>query len=920
MRIIAGLTLGLASALLLQSVGLAVSIPLSHAVLKSGQHVYVQEKQGQPIVTIDTWVPTGSVNETKETNGIAHFLEHLLFKATEQYPDVGSLDKQLDKRGAEYNAGTSQDFTHFYITIHSKYLEEALKLHASQLCQATIPEQELDKERLVVIEEMNRSDDNPIRQLYESLQTTVFKGHGYGQRTLGPRSVIQQVSREAILDYYHTWYQPSEFHTVLSGDVTPQQAKQLVEEAFSVCQPTKAPVHQTARAPWPTKPTVRHLSKGSISKSYGILAMPAPPLKDRHEALALDMVVQLLGGDDSSQLYQALRNEQQLVSSISASNMTQRYGGLLTVLWASEPEKADVVVRALLDELAQFKAKGVTEKDLAELKQQNRREFLFHQEESAQVANAVGYYASLASVDGYQQYLDDLETLTVDDVNEALNRWLDWRNAHISVLEPQKTKRSDTEQAKQSDDWIALLQQGSRSGLASSSTPHPQTDLRESVPTRRAAHSFASTIKSKQTYSQQLTARLNAIHQPMADAQTVSLRFFLPLPQTIKEAPGLASLLTSTWGLETQKTDEKTLAKLLNRQGMGISVGAGSDYLEVSASSAAEDVDKLLDLLDEILWSPKFDESLVQREKQQLVQGLQRSLDQPSSLASDTLKGLLYPTHWYGHTKTQALKQIPTFTADQLRELATIGLQSSGAVVAVSGRYDTEVLNKRLTAWFGGDPRPLLAKLIGQTIQADKQVALTASSSQHDRPKPKQMVVERPGQTATWILQGWRVPGLRHPDAPALKVTSSLLGMGMSSRLFVELRDKQGLAYAVGSQYATVAGPGSFKLYIGTDPKNEAKVLAGFETQLKRLADGDFTDEELNAAKTKLIGRFGLAHETPAEQGFYPGFYEAVGLGYGYDKQYEGTIDSVSRDDVIRVVQTYLQSKPFQAIVKPAAS
>ena len=197
------------------------------ARLPTGQNLYIKEDHSRPIVTIDTWVKTGSVNETAENNGVSHFLEHLLFKGTERY-GPGQIDRLLESRGAQFNAATSDDFTHFYITTAPAYFEEALALHADMMTHAAIPPKELPQERKVVQEEINRADDNPSRQLYVELSRRMYGTHGYGMDTLGPKENIARIPRENILAYYHYWYQPRNFNTIIVGDIDPNKVKKLV--------------------------------------------------------------------------------------------------------------------------------------------------------------------------------------------------------------------------------------------------------------------------------------------------------------------------------------------------------------------------------------------------------------------------------------------------------------------------------------------------------------------------------------------------------------------------------------------------------------------------------------------------------------------------------------------------------------------
>ena len=146
---------------------------LSVTKLPSGQKVVIKEVKDNPIVKIDTWINTGSINENDKNNGISHFLEHLFFKGTKKYP-TGAMDKILDSKGATVNAATSKDYTHYYIQIPSKDFDLALNLHADMLQNPLIPRKELERERPVVIEEISKTKDSPQNRMFDNLYTALY--------------------------------------------------------------------------------------------------------------------------------------------------------------------------------------------------------------------------------------------------------------------------------------------------------------------------------------------------------------------------------------------------------------------------------------------------------------------------------------------------------------------------------------------------------------------------------------------------------------------------------------------------------------------------------------------------------------------------------------------------------------------------
>ena len=200
--------------------------------LDNGQTVVIQEVHDNPIVIIDTWIKTGSINETDENNGVAHFLEHLFFKGTSKHP-AKEFDRILESKGAVTNAATSKDFTHYYILIPSQYFELALDLHSDMLLNPLIPRKELEKERKVVTEEISKNNDKPTTVLYRNMIKGFYTAHPYKRDVIGTKEVIETISREQILDFYNNWYTPQNMTTVIIGDIDTQKALELVKTKFN---------------------------------------------------------------------------------------------------------------------------------------------------------------------------------------------------------------------------------------------------------------------------------------------------------------------------------------------------------------------------------------------------------------------------------------------------------------------------------------------------------------------------------------------------------------------------------------------------------------------------------------------------------------------------------------------------------------
>ncbi len=292
-----------------------------------------------------------------------------------------------------------------------------------------------------------------------------------------------------------------------------------------------------------------------------------------------------------------------------------------------------------------------------------------------------------------------------------------------------------------------------------------------------------------------------------------------------------------------------------------------------------------------------------------MLQQIKTNRDQPSGLMFENLTESLYPTHPYGAVGKRLEDAIPQITRNELIQYYREQMEPDNLVIAVVGNVDSKTTQLRMTA--------LLNALKNKTADA----ASKAPENFPDVPPLKQnesVEAQKPEQAATWISYGWLAPGIStNRDYITLKVINALLGQGLSSRLFVDLREKQGLAYHVSSLYPSNLKNGSFVMYIGTAPQNQEKVITGFNEQIKRLQADPVTKDELDTVKSKLIGAFALAHESNANQAFYLGLYETLGVGYMFDKHYPELIEQVTPEDIQRVARLYFNQPKVVSIVAP---
>jgi zinc protease len=858
--------------------------------LPTGQTLYIKEDHSQPIVTIDTWVKTGSVNETDKINGVSHFLEHLLFKGTQQYKP-GVIDRLLESRGSQFNAATSDDFTHYYITTATPYFKETLKLHADMLLNAAIPASELPQERKVVQEEINRANDNPDRQLYTELAKLMYGQHGYAYDTLGPKETIATISRDSILEYYHYWYQPQNFNTIIVGDVNPEEAKKLVTEAFPkppFLTPKNYQAPQVGLVQPPSSPQAKVLENPSITQAYFALGFLGPAQQKPDDVYALDIALLALGSGKSSRLYQALRETKPLANSVSAGNYTQKYSGLIVINAEAKPENREVVKQEILKQLKQLKANGITQAELTKAKNQYIKDFVFENESTDGTASSIGYNVTIGSLQDYLDHVSNVEKVTLDQVKDALNRYLNFNQAVMVELLPSSLKAN---LKAESGADLALLQTAESFPIVPSALTAQTTQADET-----------NSVIEKKTLSNGMTL----ISKPRKNSATVAVKLFIKGGQGVETIPGTAGLVSALMMQGTPSRTAEAINRELESKGMSLTVSADDDFIEITGSAIREDLGELFAVLKDVLRNPLFAPDEISKKKEQIHQALAASRDNPSSLAFENLTTALYPHHPYGNEGKRVEDSLDTISRQDLLDYYHLYFVPQNMVASVVGNFDQATLQNYLTSLYDsctGCQRSL--------VSTPPVPALTDSRT---------LTEEKPKLSATWLAQGWLVPPIRdQKDYVALKVLNSLLGTGMSSRLFVDLREKQGLAYVVGSMLPSREEKSRFVAYIGTDPANLSKVQNGFNHEITRLQNELVPDSELSEAKSKLRGSFFLAHNTNINQAYYLGFYEVVGTGYEFDKTYPALIEQVTPQDIQRVAKMVFSGPSVLSVVKPTA-
>jgi zinc protease len=387
-------------------------------------------------------------------------------------------------------------------------------------------------------------------------------------------------------------------------------------------------------------------------------------------------------------------------------------------------------------------------------------------------------------------------------------------------------------------------------------------------------------------------------------ADIISGRFFVKGAGTMVEKPeqaGLAHLVSAVITKGTENLSALEIADKIESIGAGLGTDASTDYFSLSLKTVSSDFPSMLRLLGEIVRSPTFPQSEVELERKLTLQAILSQKEQPFNVAFNQLRQQMYPHHPYGMSVLGTEVSVADLTRSQLQQYHQTFFRPDNFVVSLSGRITQEQGIKLISEVFGDWQKP------EQPLPIPQLNSLTVNPSQ-------QSIIQDTQQSI--VMLGYLGTKVNLEDYPILKLISTYLGNGLSSRLFVELREKRGLAYDISAFFPTRLDVAPFITYMGTAPSNTEIAIEGLSTEVERLTKESLSELEIQGAKNKMLGQYALGKQTNGEIAQTYGWYETLGLGVEFDQTFQGIIPTITADQVQQVAQKYL-SQPYISIVKP---
>lgn len=797
--------------------------------LGNGLRVLLFPDASKPTVTVNLTYLVGSVHENYGETGMAHLLEHLLFKGT---PTHGDIPGELKKRGASFNATTSLDRTNYFSSFpaNDATLDFVLGLEADRMVNSFVAKKDLDSEMTVVRNELERNENNPGSVLSQRLRSTAYLWHNYGNTTIGARSDVEHVPIERLQAFYRTWYQPDNAVLIVAGRFDTAKLLSAVNAKFGALKkPTR-----TLPVAYTTEPTQDGEREVTVRRSGDIRITSLAyhvPAATHADTPALIVLGNILSHAPGGRLHKALVDTKLAAAASAGSGAMHDPGTFNFGLVVPKDGDAAKAESELLKQVEQLASQPITATELADAKQRIANGY----EQSFNNVNAVGMALSeyVAAGDWRLWFVlrDAMDKVALDDVNRVAKTYLIPSNRTLARFIP-----TDNAVRAQIGDApsVASLVDGYKGRAAVEAG-----EAFDPTPANIAARTQTYTIGDKLVVSLLPKKTRGGTVVFNADFRFGDVDAMRRMPPA---AAGMAgSLLMRGSKRMTREQIDKRLEELKTNGG----VSGGSQGADISLSSRRGELAAALTLAADILRNPAFPESEFEQLRLQAITGMEAGRKEPGTVVGEAMGAAFDPWpagHPLHHKDFDTrMAELKALKLDDVRAWHRDNYGTSEGQIAIVGDFDPDEI------------KPLLQKLFADW---KPRVAYAPIPTRYNPVAARKERFETPDKSNAVFSARHNLPlNDDDPDYAALLVANNILGSGaLKSRLGDRVRQKDGLSYGISSGISADASrdgkdnAGSFGIQAIAAPQNMDKLEAAVREELARFVKDGVTEAELKDA------------------------------------------------------------------------
>lgn len=849
--------------------------------LENGLRVILQARPSAPVVACNVWVDVGSADEEPHEAGLAHVHEHMLFKGTERR-GVGEIARHVEAAGGHINAFTSFDQTCYYVVMSSRFFETGVDILSDAIRNSAFDADELGRELEVIQEEIKRGNDSPQRVVGQMLFDTAFEVHPYKLPVIGSKESVDSFTRDHVVSFFSKHYRPDNTTLVLVGDFEEAGARALVDKYFGdwVAGGRK----KVARPEEPTQKSFRgKVESRDIQDNHLRMSWHIPGVL--HDDIpALDILGVVMGAGNASHLYNVIQREKELVNAVYSMSYTPKDSGIFMVGadYQLEEQSHEAVVKTVLEEVFRFRHLSSPIEDIERARVQIESQEIYSQQSAEGLAMKLGrgdlvtgdpefdqrYYAAIAKVTPKDLVRVAQKYLTPDQLTAVLMRSAS--SPDVSVDDLQSWAREAFERVETMATDIGVMQ--SNGGFSSVKFPN-------------GPHLIVQEDPSVATFA-------------MRALTLGGLRFETP------QNNGISGLLSELVTSGTSSSSAVDIARRMEGMASGLSGISGRNSFGMALTGLSRYFEKTFDIFGECLTDSIIPEEEFAREKSLQIQGIRSSRDQLGYVNSMQFMRTFFGDYPYGMPVEGTEASISGLSADASRNFLKKLVRPSGLVLTAVGDVEAEHVAALVEKWF---------------VRAESEESMSVNLPTPPVHTSPLLAVQNLEKEQAYVTVGFHAPLMADPLRYAMEVLYAILS-GQGGRLFYELRDRQSLAYSVYASMLLGLECSTFTINIGTSPEKVEQALSGIYSEVQRLLDDGVTPDELERAKTYLIGNHDIGLQKYGSRAMSFALDELYGFGHQKTLEYSDRISDVSIVDIQSFVNRYLKpGHSVVAITKPEA-
>ncbi len=794
--------------------------------LTNGLRLLLFPDPSKQTITVNVTVLVGSGSEGYGEKGMAHLLEHMVFKGTPRHPNI---PKELTEHGTRPNGTTSFDRTNYFETFQAteENLKWALDMEADRLVNSFIAQKDLDSEMTVVRNEWEAGENFPQAVLQKRILAAAYEWHNYGHTTIGARSDIEGVPIERLQAFYKTYYQPDNAILMVAGRIDETRTLQLVNETFGKI-PNATRKLETTHTEEPVQDGERLVTLRRVGDVQMVVAGYHIPAGSHPDFASVSVLTTILGDTPSGRLHRALVEPGKAASILGFPIQLKDPGMVFFGAEVRKDQSLDAARDDLLKTIDDTVSMAPTKEEVDRARQALLKNIDLNLRNSELIGLTISNWAAQGDWRLLFLHRDRVRKVTPEDAARVATAYLKPSNRTVGLYMPvDKVPQRAEIPATPTVAEMLKDYRGDTALDAGEAFDASPANIEARVRRSARPNGLKLALLSKKTRGGRVIASMTF---RQGDEKSLQGRS--------REGSMAAAMLMRGTTKHTRQQIRDELDRLkarLNVFGSGAQTGA-------SVETVREHLPAVLRLLGEVLREPAFPDSEFEQLKQEQLAQIEQLQREPQLIVFNQLGRHLNPypkgDPRYQSTPDEQIEEIRSMTLDRLKKFYRDFYGATNGYVAVVGDFDEKevstLLNELLGSW--RSPAPF------------RRVP-----SQYFEVAARPQSFETPDKTNAAMAVGMNLK-LRddHPDYPALVLGSYILGSGMNSRLFQRIRQKEGLSYGVGATFSASAldESGSFQASAIFAPQNAARVEAAFKDELAKTLKDGFTEEELKMAKS----------------------------------------------------------------------